>query len=184
MRDFASSLKQMMAADFEGVTFEGFTKEEFLQIWGPTLANDILIPFCRLCYQETGNPLYVWEAINLCTEHKSEQPEWIIEYLNMASQNLLEIAKEGKDKGTSETIRDALNLNSGPGPDFFTNYVTTETHIKVYLLAPKIKKKIKAGEIEKLRGESINEIIGKKLGVGADSVKKIRDNEMLKNIFG
>ena len=78
---------------------------------------------------------------------------------------------------------DALKFNFGQGKSPFSSFLTTEKYIEVYLSVRKIKEKIKSGELKKLRGESVNEIIGSELRVGAETVKLIRKDKRLRQWF-
>lgn len=93
-------------------------------------------------YDIWQNPLYVWEAITFCINHKKSLPAWTLSYLSEAGGNLLEATKTGTDKGNPKTVRDAMKFNLGHGTSPFTNYLTTEKYIKVALESPKIIKKI------------------------------------------
>jgi hypothetical protein len=42
----------------------------------------------RSGWEETNNPVYVWEAIAVCTEHKKPLPDWIVTYLAKVAQRM------------------------------------------------------------------------------------------------
>jgi hypothetical protein len=49
-------------------------------------------------WQRTGNPYFVWEAIEVCAEHKHELPPWVFDYLaGCATRMLSEDASQSKD---------------------------------------------------------------------------------------
>jgi hypothetical protein len=49
-------------------------------------------------YLETKNPVYVWEAIKLCTDHKLPLPDWVSAYLaTVANLMLCEEARQSSD---------------------------------------------------------------------------------------
>lgn len=150
----------------------------------PTAIFDLQIYVIKRKYDIFQNPLYVWEAIKLCINSKKQFPSWILEYLNEAGNTLLAEAQTGTIKGNPETIRNALKFNLGLGKSPFTNYLTTETYIKVALATPKIIKKIKAGHIKKLRTQSYNDIIASEMIVSASVVKHIRKDKKIKQMLG
>jgi hypothetical protein len=43
---------------------------------------------CRSGWVETRNPVYVWEAVAVCTEHKKPLPDWIMAYLAEVAQRM------------------------------------------------------------------------------------------------
>jgi hypothetical protein len=106
------------------------------------------------------------------------------DYLNDSGETLLEAARTGTTKGNPETVRDALKFNLGHGTSPFTNYLTTETYLKVALATPKIIKEIKTGHIKKLRSQSYNDIIASEMGVGSATVKEIREDKKIKDMLG
>lgn len=147
------------------------------------LSFDVFIYFFKRKYDFYKNPIYVWEAITLCIKEGKNFPEWVTNYLSEAGNTLLEVAQKGMEKENAETVRDALKFNFGQGKSPFSSFLTTEKYIEVYLSVRKIKEKIKSGELKKLRGESVNEIIGSELGVRAETVKLIRKDKRLRQWF-
>jgi hypothetical protein len=135
-----------------------------------TARFDLVIYVIKKKYDIFQNPLYVWEAIRFCINQKKQFPSWVLDYLSEAGNHLLGVAQSGTDKGNPQTVRDALKFNLGHGTSPFSSCLTTEKYIEVYLSVPKIKEKIKNGKLKKMRGQSVNEIIGFELGVGEQTV--------------
>jgi len=67
-------------------------------------------------YVETGNPIYVWEAVRLCSVEKLDYPEWVKEYLYQTAVNLGAIrGGVGNDKALHKEILSAIGMIKGKG---------------------------------------------------------------------
>jgi hypothetical protein len=49
---------------------------------------DFRIRADRSQWEETGNPVYVWEAVAVCAERKRPFPEWVVDYLGGVAQRM------------------------------------------------------------------------------------------------
>jgi hypothetical protein len=57
--------------------------------WIATIRSpNFRIRSCRSGWEETGNPVYVWETIAICTEHKKPLPDWVMDYLAAAARRM------------------------------------------------------------------------------------------------
>ena len=66
--------------------------------------------FCKIQYEETQNPLYVWSAIEFLKADGREYPNWIKKYLTETAIKLLKIQKPDKD--APFLIKDALGIDN------------------------------------------------------------------------
>jgi hypothetical protein len=67
--------------------------------WIATIRDpDLNIRADRSGWEETGNPVYVWQAVAVCTQHKKPLPDWIITYLAEVAQRMTSAdARAAKD---------------------------------------------------------------------------------------
>jgi hypothetical protein len=67
----------------------------------PIELESILV-FTSRWYEETKNPLYVWQAMNECFHAEEPLPDWCLDYLKDAAQNLYSLSC-GVDFRTGKT---------------------------------------------------------------------------------
>ena len=49
-------------------------------------------------WNETHNPVFVWDAIEICTDEKQELPAWVVAYLGQTAKRMSSPkAREAKD---------------------------------------------------------------------------------------
>ncbi len=83
-------------------------------------------------HDETGNPLYVWQAIALDIGYVGEFPLWVRAYLVRSGMDLLGVAsdvavKEAKIKNPASEVAKALHFQRGGG-NYFSEYADTKAH--------------------------------------------------------
>jgi len=82
-------------------------------------------------YMDTGNPIYVWEAIRLCSVEKLDYPEWVNEYLYKTAVNLGDIrGGVGNDKTLHKEILSAIGMNRGKGGASFVKSREIDKNIR------------------------------------------------------
>lgn len=67
----------------------------------------------RVSYQETGNPLFVWQAYKFQRLMSSEVPEWVFLYLDNVAESLLSFTD--KDRCDASFVAKALDLDTRQG---------------------------------------------------------------------
>ena len=76
-------------------------------------------------YEQTGNPLYVWNARQTCRQGGIPTPEWIETYLDDVTTSLLNIRNSEGGVGPKRVVH-ALGLKTGGGPSRFKQYEKSE----------------------------------------------------------
>jgi hypothetical protein len=66
----------------------------------------LILCFTRRGYEQTKNPLYVWQAMNECFHAGEPLPDWCLDYLKGAAQNLysLSCGVDFRDREAAEKI--------------------------------------------------------------------------------
>lgn len=77
----------------------------------------------RKLYDETGNPLYAWQAYNFARQFAISIPEWVAEYLDRAAVNLMFLDR-GKGR-IRDLLGPALELGKGGGGGAWSRQFTT-----------------------------------------------------------
>jgi hypothetical protein len=71
----------------------------------------------RRSFAKSGNPLHVWQAIDVCIKHKREFPDWVIGYLGGCAERLLS-NEARKTHDVRDVLRSAFGFRKptrGPG---------------------------------------------------------------------
>jgi hypothetical protein len=69
----------------------------FFLAWGSD--PDIQLMHLRDLWQDTDNPYYAWEAINICARHKCAFPDWVQSYLEQCAKRMMDA---GKSKASND----------------------------------------------------------------------------------
>jgi hypothetical protein len=75
-------------------------------------------------YQESHNPLFVWEAFQYCRDYGKEIPDWIFEYLENVASNLLSLSKRDKmsSQRAAAEVYDVLGMSKFKPRDIFDRF--------------------------------------------------------------
>ncbi|MCG7931502.1 MAG: hypothetical protein N0E44_15805 [Candidatus Thiodiazotropha lotti] len=71
-------------------------------------------------YKKTGNPLYAWHTYNMFSSAELPIPEWVLEYLDQCTKNLLNLW-DNPPKESAKSIANALNMVSPGRGSVFTD---------------------------------------------------------------
>lgn len=76
-------------------------------------------------YQESNNPLFVWEAFKYCRDNGKEIPDWVHEYFENVASNLLSLSKRDRmsNKRASAEVYEALGMK-GSSRNIFNRFST------------------------------------------------------------
>jgi len=74
-------------------------------------------------YTNTGNPLFAWQAVQLCSKQRVQYPDWLNNYLVGVADQLMTLAAEPKKgyKGNPTRLLHAFSFG-GRGPSKFKQW--------------------------------------------------------------
>ncbi len=75
-------------------------------------------------FQESENPLFVWEAFKTCRDHGQEIPDWVFEYFENVASNLVSLSEREKmyDERASAEVYEALGMKKFSSRDIFERF--------------------------------------------------------------
>jgi hypothetical protein len=67
--------------------------------WTATIRSlGLQIKAFRSGWEETSNPVYIWETIAICAKHKKPLPDWVMDYLVAVAERMTSVdARAAKD---------------------------------------------------------------------------------------
>jgi hypothetical protein len=87
------------------------------------------IRVCRVCWDETENPLYVWDAYQICREIEYDLPSWVLEYFDRSVKNVFNLNYEG-DKIREKFYGAMCMQTTGQGVTPWEDYAKFKLKIK------------------------------------------------------
>ena len=75
-------------------------------------------------FQESDNPLFVWEAFETCRDRGQEIPDWVFEYFENVASNLVSLSEreEMSDERASTEVYKALGMRKFSSRDIFERF--------------------------------------------------------------
>jgi len=75
-------------------------------------------------FQESKNPLFVWEAFMLCRDHEQEIPDWVFTYFENVASNLISLSEREKMSGqrAANEVYEALEMSQLSPRDIFDRF--------------------------------------------------------------
>ena len=75
-------------------------------------------------FQESKNPLFVWEAFKLCRDHGQKVPDWVFEYFDNVASNLISLSEREKmsDQRAADEVYDVLGMSKFKPRDIFDRF--------------------------------------------------------------
>jgi hypothetical protein len=70
----------------------------------------------RAFWQDTGNPHYVWEAMDICAEHKRDFPDWVRGYLDQCARRMADAAQSKASHDLRAILPHVLGFPAKRGP--------------------------------------------------------------------
>jgi hypothetical protein len=122
----------------------------------------LLLAQCHNAYQQTGNPVFVWLALDWCSDRywpRTEVPEWCAQYLFDAAAKFANLIYQSDSaaavKPSPTWVLDALGL-SQPGRNLFRNAKAAEVKMRLakdYNIA--VKTQMKASKAASLVKQAV-----------------------------
>jgi hypothetical protein len=85
----------------------------FFDAWGSDTDNQLA--HGRAFWEESGNPYYVWEAIDICAKNKLDLPPWVRSYLDLCARNMMNAAQSKASKDLRESLPGILSFPAKRG---------------------------------------------------------------------
>ncbi|MCG8097264.1 MAG: hypothetical protein JAZ17_27190 [Candidatus Thiodiazotropha endolucinida] len=115
-------------------------------------------------YRKTNNPLYIWQAYSMCREVDLPIPDWILEYLDQCSINLMN-HWDNPPKESANAIAKSLNMVSPGRGSVFTETSRRDLNIAFFM----------AGSLQmdpKLKPDQLYDSLAKRFGVHRSTVQR------------
>jgi hypothetical protein len=134
---------------------------------------DSRLSYCKARYEETKNPLYIWEAIYHSRKDDRPIKAWIRKYLVEVSENILKI--ERPKRKTDVSIKEALKIKSGRQFSEYENIrKIVEVHDYIHAIYHKPYIKIEPHDFDKNKKKEYGafEKAAKFFGISLELAKK------------
>jgi excisionase family DNA binding protein len=139
--------------------------DEYREIWGKRDKDSVTktrLEIIKKYFQDTGNVLYVWRAIQICNERDyPHYPDWVRKYLGKSAKRLLSVEKAGKK--APELIKNSIGIY---GRDFSEIHHSWKKDIAYDRIIEERKKS------HHKRGHDIYSDVGRELGISGETAKK------------
>jgi predicted RNA methylase len=75
-------------------------------------------------FQESKNPLFVWEAFKFCRDNGKEIPDWVFEYFGNVASNLISLSERERmsDQRAADEVYGALEMSKLKPRDIFDRF--------------------------------------------------------------
>ena len=106
---------------------EELDKESWAEKWWSLILNKRTLDQYRQSFDETNNPLYIWEAYRLCRHFDKPWPDYVVEYMNWIMEYLDGVANGLLNNKGNKPSDCALHLGfelKDGGPSQFRQYET------------------------------------------------------------
>ena len=102
-------------------------------------------------FQNTKNPLFVWEAFKFCCDNEQKIPDWVFEYFKNVASNLISLSEREKmsDQRAANEVYEALEMSQLSPRDIFDRFSLYKRNQNIvqricYLIESKKKKVTRA----------------------------------------
>ncbi len=130
-------------------------------------------------YQESDNPLFVWEAFKYCRDNGKEIPDWVYEYFENVASNLLSLSKRDRmsDKRASAEVHEALGMKKLGSRDIFDRF-------SIYKRNQNIVSRISSLIIdENMKFTHATKVVSEEMHLGQESITNIFYNWVDKGAY-
>ncbi|MEW8051334.1 MAG: hypothetical protein ACH255_09065 [Candidatus Thiodiazotropha sp.] len=115
-------------------------------------------------YKKNSNPLYIWQAYSMYREVDLPIPDWVYEYLDQCSKNLMN-HWDNPPKEPAKAIAKSLNMVSSGRGSVFTETSRRDLNIAFFM----------AGSLQmdpKLKPDQLYDSLAKSFGVSRSTVQR------------
>jgi len=145
--------------------------DECMRLKGPgftfeTFSHKLNRASAKAFYDQTQNPMFLWDIYSICRKAKLKIPEYVYEYFDRGAYNLNELRKDKSKGKPGDKIADALEMRVKDSTYHNVYYYMdlAKKHNLIHSIVKNFKSDCKElSDFEKLRGESVFDLAQKKL---------------------
>jgi hypothetical protein len=100
---------------------------------------EVEVELMRVCYEDTGNPIFLWRAFANCVDGELSFPQWIIDYFYDSAKKIVDSAyvyEQGREK---DLLSEALNFKSSGNKNNFSEWKKIFSQLKMVNEVMKVK---------------------------------------------